>query len=239
MEISTKTGALRRLTDDPADDWDPAFTPDGMHIVWGSNRTGNLEVWLADADGSNARQVSRDGVDAENPVATRDGWIVYWTGNPAKQGIWKIRQDGTEATRLVAGYVDYPQVSPDGQFVAYNTVVEGVSGKRVVRMADGAAVPFEIRNAFRTQWTPDGRSIAFLAVDEKGIRGVFAQDFVPGQDTSKSRRMLCGSDPDMQTETFGISPDGSRMTIAFQEQTYSLMIAERVPGVLPPTRRVK
>ncbi len=71
------------------------------------------------------------------------------------------------------------------------------------------------------------------------ISGVFAQDFIPGQDTSKSRRMLRGSELDMQTESFGISPDGSRMTIAFQEQTHSLMLAEHVPGVVPPVRRVK
>src|SRR5579863_9685928 len=56
-EISTKTGTLRRLTDDPADDWDPAFTPDGRKILWSSSRGGHLEIWMAEADGSNARQV--------------------------------------------------------------------------------------------------------------------------------------------------------------------------------------
>src|SRR5215469_15985467 len=44
-KLSTKTGELRRLTDDPGHDWDPALTPDGKHIVWSSSRSGNLEIW--------------------------------------------------------------------------------------------------------------------------------------------------------------------------------------------------
>jgi Tol biopolymer transport system component len=76
-EVSTKTGALRRITDDPADDWDPAFTPDGKQIVWSSKRTGHFEIWVANADGSGARQVTRDGADDENPTVTHDGWVVY------------------------------------------------------------------------------------------------------------------------------------------------------------------
>jgi len=101
-EVSTKAGALRRITDDPGDDWDPAFTPDGRKILWASSRGGHLEIWMAEADGSNARQVTHDGLDAENPTMTRDGnWIVYATANPEKKGIWKIHPDGTGATRLV------------------------------------------------------------------------------------------------------------------------------------------
>ncbi|MBI3666567.1 MAG: PD40 domain-containing protein, partial [Acidobacteria bacterium] len=44
--ISTKTGALRRITDDPKDDWDPAFSADGKKIIWSSNRSGSFEIWV-------------------------------------------------------------------------------------------------------------------------------------------------------------------------------------------------
>lgn len=47
----TDGGSVRRITDDTAEDWDPAFTPDGKKIVWSSGRTGNLEIWIANADG--------------------------------------------------------------------------------------------------------------------------------------------------------------------------------------------
>ena len=231
-EISPKTGLIRRITEDPADDWDPGFTPDGK-IVWGSNRTGNLEIWIADADGANARQVTRDGADAENPTATRDGWIVYSSGNPAKQGIWKIRIDGSQASRLFAGQVSVTEVSPDGRYVAYRSLSNN-SSVEFVRVSDGATVPFHAGDAaFRARWMPEGHAIAFLTPNQKEI---FVQDFVPGRDTIKTRRKLAPADVELPITSFGISPDGSRMTISYGEGQHSLMTAERVPGVLPPVR---
>ena len=239
--ISAKTNALRRITDNPADDWDPAFTPDGKNIVWSSNRNGHLEIWMANADGSGARQVTSDGADAENPTMTRDGnWIVYTSGNTTKQGIWKIHSDGSGATRLVSGPAFTPEVSPDGQYVIY------FSAQRpgMIRIADGESVSFKIGPQFldqalfgsRGRWMPNGKAIAFNGRDEKGVSGVFVQDFVPGQDTSKTMRPLVSFDPDMLPESFSISPDGSRITISFAEQTSNLMLAEHVPGISPPVR---
>src|SRR5215831_7500261 len=98
---------------------------------------------------------------------------------------------------------------------------------RVFRFADGAAIPFEISLDTRTsntqplfgrpRWTPDGRAIAFIGPDEKGLTGVFVQDFSPGQDTTKTRRRLAGFGPDLATESFGFSPDGLSLTISFHE----------------------
>jgi len=239
-EVSTKSGASRRLTDDPAEDWDPAFTADGKQIIWSSNRSGHFEVWIAGADGSGARQLTQDGVDAENPTATPDGnWIVYSSGNPAKNGVWKIRRDGSQATRLVAGPTLVPDISPDGQYCLY---VPNTSGKpyqvKVQRLSDGSAVPFEILSDVfpRSRWMPDGKAIAFIGQDEKGVRGVFVQDFAAGQDTTKTRRPLGGFDADSTAESFGIAPDGASMAIAAREQLSSLMMAERVPAVVG-TRR--
>jgi Tol biopolymer transport system component len=110
---------------------------------------------------------------------------------------------------------------------------------QVVRIDDGVVVAFSIRNAFRPRWMLDGRAIAFVGLDEKGEPGVFAQDFIPGQDTTRTRRALAGFDPEAPTESFGISPDGSRITLGNQEFRYSLMLAERVPGIAPPARRVR
>src|SRR5262249_20377953 len=117
---NTRTGDVRQITDDRADDWDPAFTADGRGILWSSNRSGHLEIWIASADGNGARQISHDGVDAENPTQTADGaYVVYASGNPDKAGIWRVRSDGTQETQLAKGDFFIPQVSPDGRYVAY------------------------------------------------------------------------------------------------------------------------
>jgi hypothetical protein len=78
-----------------------------------------------------------------------------------------------------------------------------------------------------------GRAIAFFRKNE---RGIFIQDFIPGHDTTKTRRKLSEPEFDMPIHSFGISPDGSRMTISYVEEQHSLMTAEQVHGVLPPSR---
>jgi Tol biopolymer transport system component len=193
---------------------------------------------MANADGSAARQVTSDGADAENPTITHDGnWIVYVSGNPAKLGIWKIHPDSSGATRLVSGPTFVPEVSPDGQYAIYSQLGPRMA---VVRIADGESVSIKIDPRFpsgigRARWMPDGKAFAFTGRDERGAN-VFVQDFVPGQDTIKTVRPLVGFDADMLPESFGISPDGSRMTISLAEQTSNLMLAERVPGISPPAR---
>jgi len=114
---------------------------------------------------------------------------------PDKQGIWKIHPDGSGAAQLVSGG-GYPEVSPDGQYAAYGAA----DRHRFVRIVDGATVPFEIRDDVRMRWMPDGRAVAFVGKDEKGLGGVFVQDFIPGQDTTRTRRKLAGFDPEMTAE---------------------------------------
>lgn len=247
-QVSQRTGVVRRLTEDAAEDWDPAFMPDGRHVVWSSNRSGHFEVWMANADGSGAVQVTNDGVDAENPTATADGnWIVYVSTNPRKAGVWKVRPDGRDATRLIAGTFAMPEVSPEGRYALYSSnYLTGRVPLRVVEVATGASVPFEIEIAVpagkprvalgRARWMPDGRAIAFIGQDEEGVAGIYVQDFAPGRDTRASRRKLGGFDAELTTESFGISPDGSRMVIASWEQLFSLMLAERLPDIEPPER---
>jgi Tol biopolymer transport system component len=178
-ELDLASGTLRRLTDDAAEDWDPAYLEGGRRVVWSSARSGNFEIWSAAADGSDARQLSRDGVDAENPTATPDGqWIVYVSLNPAPdmRGIWKMRADGSEASRLVAGDHGLPEISPDGEFVLYRTAPTPTTfGLEVARLADGARVDtFRVRGEIapgqsrgtvhgRARWLPDGSGIAFVA----------------------------------------------------------------------------
>jgi serine/threonine protein kinase len=231
-EISTKAG-LRRITDDPANDWDPAYSPDGKSIVWSSNRSGHQEIWTASADGGSPRQVSSDGQDAENPVFLRDSnWILYLSWNPAKRGVWKIRTDGTGAQLFLPGYT-YTEVSPNGQYLASLSPTGVVS---TFRSSDGSPVPFEIKNGGRMRWMPDGRALAFIGLNDRGIPGIFAQDFAPGKDTSNSRRPLGGFDPDRLTETFGISPTAARLAISSTENLTNLIVASNVGGIVPAKR---
>jgi eukaryotic-like serine/threonine-protein kinase len=241
--VSRRSGAVRRLTDDPAQDSDPGFTPEGR-LLWSSNRGGTFEVWIAEGDGSGARQVTRDGVDAENPVATPDGqWIVYASANPRTRGIMKIRPDGRDAALVVPGpNLVEPEVSPDGRHVAFVDQGGDRAALRVARMADGQEV-FEIPlppwisgsgiDQGRCRWLPDGRALVYISGEAEG-HSVYMQPFVPGTDTTGRRVRLASLEPDLAAESLGVSPDGAHLTVSFREQLFDLMVADGVAGLGRP-----
>jgi Tol biopolymer transport system component len=238
--VERQTGTLHQLTDDPAIDFDPAFTPDGDHALWTSNRGGNMEIWIAAADGSRARQVSSDGVDAENATMTVNGeWIVYSSTNDEKNGLWKVRPDGSDATLLAAGSYQNPEVSPDGSYTLSlrNRGMGNVI--QVFEIENGEMIPFEIKiprkrlleNIVigRARWTPDGNGIVYVGQNDEGRSGIYVQDFVPGRDTSGSRKPLAGFSKDFITESLGVSPDGKSVVISVMTVRRSLKLAEYVP----------
>jgi Tol biopolymer transport system component len=205
---------------------------------------------MAGADGSGARQVTQDGADAENPAMTPDGaWIVYWSGDPAKHGVWKIHPDGSGATQIQSANAVGTDLSPDGKTVLYNDQDRSrlVNTIRFLDVASGAVVPFTIEVRYRlgspaiiwarSRWSPDGKSIYFVGEGERGLSGVFVQDFAPGRDTSSTRRPVAGFSTEYVTESFGVSPDGTLLTLSTGQESSSIQVAEGVPGAVPPIRQ--
>ena len=87
----------------------------------------------------------------------------------------------------------------------------------------------------RARWFADGKSIAFVASSGNQI-GVMVQDFVPGRDTTGTRRKLAGFEPEWVVETFDVSPDDERIVLSRIRPGGTVMLAENVPHVTPPRR---
>src|SRR5215469_11630417 len=70
-------GEARKMTSGMGFNSQPRFSPDGKKITFISDRSGSENVWIADADGSNAKQLSQD-EQAEfcSPIWTPDGNYV-------------------------------------------------------------------------------------------------------------------------------------------------------------------
>lgn len=228
-EVTLDSGRTRRLTDHLSVDWDPQPLSDAL--VWSSNRGGHFEIWTASMDGASPQQVTRDGVDAENPSLPASGdWIYYDSTNPKHDGLWRIRRDGSGAELLVAGETVHPAVSADGQYVVYQLPGE-TSQVRVVRVADRQvfvlAEGLTGVNALRAQWIGATHTVAFRALDPNGHVAVFAQEFRPDAGTTNTRRPLIVA----EAETFAISPDGTKAILSLIDEASGLMMAEGVEGL--------
>src|SRR5215475_8264165 len=57
VDLQSPEGAEAPILASTRSDNNPSYSPDGKRIAFESNRSGNQEVWVADADGSNASQL--------------------------------------------------------------------------------------------------------------------------------------------------------------------------------------
>jgi len=67
-------GGIMQLTNGPGKNEDPCWAPDGEHIAFASNRTGNYEIYVMRRDGSSVQRLttSREATSpAWSPVSGR------------------------------------------------------------------------------------------------------------------------------------------------------------------------
>ena len=101
--VGTDGSDLTRLTTDPGDDYQPAWSPDGSTIAFRSTRDGGL--WLMDADGSDQRPLfpGSGAAQAYQPAWSPDGTrLVYVWGDAGDTRVHIIGADGSGDRQLTA-----------------------------------------------------------------------------------------------------------------------------------------
>ena len=101
---------------------DPAFSPDGSRIAYVSQRDGNAEIYVMNADGTGATRVTNDPQADGRPSFMPDGQSLVFNSwrTAGRSQIWVVNVDATGLTQLTRDSVNSsPAVSPDGQTIAY------------------------------------------------------------------------------------------------------------------------
>jgi Tol biopolymer transport system component len=74
--IDVASGEESRVTNDVYMDQHPRWSPDGTQIAFSSNRDGDFEIFVINADGSGLRQVTRNSADDQHPAWSSDGNLL-------------------------------------------------------------------------------------------------------------------------------------------------------------------
>ena len=146
--MNLKTGKEIKVTHELGYDGGAWFSPDGKKIVWRASRPStpeaiaeykallaegmvapnNMEVFVADADGKNARQITRLGQANWAPNFTPDGkHIIFCSNHEYKRGfpfnMYLIDLEGNGLTKISRdkGFDAFPMFSPDGKKILFSS----------------------------------------------------------------------------------------------------------------------
>jgi Tol biopolymer transport system component len=121
-QVNTSSDDQRNLTRHPASDDDPRWSPDGSQIAFSSDRSGNYEVYVMEADGTDPRRLTQSpAVDAQpawSPDGTQIAFVSLRDGNAE---IYVMNVDGTSLRRVThtdANEFEFDW-SPDGTQIVF------------------------------------------------------------------------------------------------------------------------
>jgi Tol biopolymer transport system component len=162
--LDVSIGQIAQLTYGNHRDLHPAWSPDKSQIAFVSNRDGNNELYVMNADGNEVKRLTNTLESETAPSWSPDGTrIIYGLVEILDSGLEEKRLhlisasgENTEQLTTGPGNDDEPDWSPDGRYIAFTRTEEFIDTDRIIRN-EKAVYLMDIQTKQTFQLTPFAR----------------------------------------------------------------------------------
>ena len=167
----------------------PAWSPDGHHIAFISNQSGNQDIWVIRADGSDLKNLTNNnpGFDGDFSWSPNSRSIAFGSDSAGEFDIWIFNLETLQTENLTQDFDFIPGNavwSPDGQYIAFVAQKNDQSlGIWTLSLADGefSALTHDLDGSFYSpHWSPDSSNLAFLSNIDSAGAGIWIADVSNG-----------------------------------------------------------
>ena len=169
LETSTRT----RLTSDPANDWQSAWSPDGASIAFVSDRKPHSSLYRKHVDSAGEDELLFDpgttgGTEgAYTPDWSPDGLLLAFVmGRSERRGsdIYLLRLSGDRKPVRLLGSdsnLSSPRFSPDGKWIAYESNESGANEVYLRPLNQSQKFQISVDGGSHPIWRKDGRELFY------------------------------------------------------------------------------
>jgi len=156
------------LSNNPAEDWSPNWSPDRTYIAFHTNRDGNYEIYRMDANGSNLVNLTNNSAIDARPSWSPDGTKIAFTSDrDGNFEIYVMNADGSEQTRITNNTAEdtNPAWSPDGKYIIFDSKRDGNAEIYTINVDTLQSTRLTTNSADDSApaWSPDGTKIVFVS----------------------------------------------------------------------------
>jgi Tol biopolymer transport system component len=190
----------------------PAFSPDGKQIAFNTQKAngegGEGDIWMMDADGKNATQVTTEGGGVANWFPNGEQLAFMSSRDWRKLRIVNLETRQDQPLLDFGEDVNYMRLSPDGKQIIFNSKKSGTTNVWKIPIEGGEATQLTFDKEFMgfACWSPDGQTLG-VQVKRGGDTNVAV---MPGDGGAFTQLTFEKG----QAWIYSFSPDGDKIAFA-------------------------
>lgn len=161
--------AAQKITNGKIEGMNASWAPDGR-VVYNSTVSGNIDIWIVSADGSNKKQLTSDQAIDTVPCVTFDGKNIAYASNKNNNNwnLWLMNTDGTNQRQLLPNGSQWEvYCSKLENSIFFYGVIDGKGGLWKMPVTGGEPIFVWNKSTFRPNISPDEKQLAYSFWNEE------------------------------------------------------------------------